>query len=91
MFYRAQPFVDPTLNAIKGVSEFIIFGVLLVGMVEQTAAIDDFSSEPYDLEHYGHAQTLLCVMYAPVVIICREWHVHTLEHLHMILPICPSL
>ena len=80
VFYRAQPFVDPTLNAIKGVSEFIIFGVLLACTVQQTAATTTFEQEPYQIADYGMAQTCLCLMYLPVVIVYGERNAHAHKH-----------
>ena len=66
-FYRAQPFVDHTLNAVKGFSEFIIFAVLLVSTVQQVH-VANFAEEEITIPMYGVAQAGLCVMYGPVAI-----------------------
>ena len=55
------------LNAVKGFSEFIIFGVLLVCTVTQVHEAN-FAEETITIEMYGTAQTALCILYAPVAL-----------------------
>lgn len=74
-FYRAQPFIEPMLNTIKGFSEFVIFGVLLVCTVQQVNEAN-FEEEDIQIATYGSAQSGLCLMYIPVAIIYSEWHAH---------------
>lgn len=43
--FRAQPFATPMLNAVKTFSEFLIFGVLTMCVVQQTDSTMDFNLE----------------------------------------------
>ena len=58
---------EPNLNAVKGFSEFIIFGVLLVCTVTQVHEAN-FAEETITIDMYGTAQTTLCILYAPVAL-----------------------
>ena len=69
---------------IKAVSEFIVFGVLLVCTVQQTDAITSLSAEPHTIDHYEMVQTGLCLMYAPVIFVYFEWHARARTLLLMI-------
>ena len=82
IFFRAQPFKQPMLNAVKAFSEFVIFGVLVTGTVEQ-AEQAIFAEEDVSIDNYGHAQTILCLMFAPVTVFyseCTATHFPSLSH-----------
>jgi hypothetical protein len=63
---REQPFAKPKLNWIKLLSEFQIFGVLLMCIVLQAEAVG-FDAEVVTVEVYGAIQTALTLVIVPVV------------------------